>query len=126
MTIKCIEHTFTAQGQEHRLLVDGKLRWINEHAGMADNAILRASGCSLLPPVDEAIRLVNDKIRLAHLSDDMEIMRTRCLRATRAHKELLSDALAALLAGDLDVTQEFLTRTIDGLITDEAKLREIK
>lgn len=49
VTPRCVGHTFTAQGREHRLAVDGDLMWVNEHAGLPKLTLLAASGCSLTP-----------------------------------------------------------------------------
>lgn len=48
----------------------------------------------------------------AHQIDTLHTQATRLLRANRQSADLLTDALHALHAGQLDVVAEFLDRTI--------------
>lgn len=67
--------------------------------------------------------LTPHQIALSHTIDDAELQRTRSLRCVDGQISLLDDALAALRAGDTDVTDEYLGRVIDALTAERTALR---
>lgn len=60
-------------------------------------------------------RIQPDIIGMAQEIDDLCIAVSRARRIARAEVPYLRDALVALRAGDLDVTEEFLDRAIAAL-----------
>lgn len=65
-----------------------------------------------------------DAIRISHLIDDLETIRTHPIRTIQGLTPMLSNAIAALDAGDLDVVREFLERTHDALKAEDRWLRD--
>lgn len=66
--------------------------------------------------------LTHDAIRLAHVIDDYERMRTSAVRSMSSSVDLLTDALHALRNGAPNVTGEYLDRVIYALTTELARL----
>lgn len=58
---------------------------------------------------------VDDLIDLSHIIDDIEKQRTKMLREVQAAVSLLDTALHALRDGALEITDEFIDRSLDHL-----------
>ena len=81
---------------------------VNEIASLEDSLATEAQG------------RMHDR---SHHLDDYEVLRTRTLRVLTKQVELLSDGLDALREGAVEVTYEFVERTVATLIDEIAQLR---
>lgn len=64
-------------------------------------------------------------VAVSHAVDDLEIARTAAVRGIDRNLRLLDDALDALRAGDVHVTDEFLDRAIVSLRATLAQARAV-
>jgi hypothetical protein len=67
-----------------------------------------------------------ESIRISHLIDDHETVRTHPVRTLRDQDELLSNALHAIVNGRTDVALEFVERVRDALAAEVAWLADRK
>lgn len=67
---------------------------------------------------------LTDAQRIDHLIDDRETIRTHPIRTIQHVQPLISNALVALAAGDLDVVKEFLERVDSSLVAEDKWLRQ--
>jgi hypothetical protein len=65
-----------------------------------------------------------DSIRISHLIDDHETVRTHAIRTVKDQDDLLSDALHAIQNGRTVVALEFIERVRDALTAEREWLAE--
>lgn len=70
------------------------------------------------------VSVLSDFERLALEIDSQERLRTRGVRRMLADKAMLQDALGALRDGRVEVTEEFLERTIQAIRVELEVFRE--